>query len=363
MRVLCVNDLPAGGASGAEVHLSLLLDGLPRAGVTAELFSGTPRRGLGRFADTWDPSAKVALERRIEAFRPDVLHFHNVVRELSTAVLLAAPHVPRVVTAHDGRLLGDADGTGALLRLWQRKVRAPIDGGVVRHRADRVLTVSAELARRLRGAGFANVEHHPLWAARPVSPLLGPALSQDLVFLGRLDPDKGVRVLVDAFEAAVIEHPGARLLLAGDGSLTDELRRRPSVGAGQVVLLGVLGRTEVSRLLATARAVVLPSLPDHRPEGAPLALVEALVHGRPVIVSDDPGSEEVARIRTDRPAGLVTRAGSVKQLALALRSVLSDDRLVDRLSVSAAFWGASHGEGAALERLLRCYEQLVGVAA
>ena len=363
MRVLCVNDLPPGGASGTEVHLALLVDGLARAGVAVEVFSGTPRRGGGRVKDAWDPGARAALDARARQFRPDVLHFHNVVRELSTAVLLAAPGLPRLLTVHDGRLLGDADGRGAAHRAWQRQVRARVDRLVVRRHVDRILAVSDTLAGRLRAAGFPRVEHQAPWAAAPTSPLVPPALSRDLVFVGRLDTDKGVEVLVEAFESVAAGHPGARLLLAGEGAAADRLRRSASVRAGRTVLLGVLDRREVSRLLATARAVVVPSLPGRRPEGTPLVIVEALVHGRPLVVSDDPGSVEAARVHSDRPAGVATPAGTVKHLAVALAAILADDDLVDRLSVAAAFWGASHSEAPALERLLRCYDELAGVAA
>src|SRR5437764_62132 len=105
VRVLLVNDLPAGQGGGAEVHLQLLLDGLRSTGDEARVFSRPTR---SRLLDVWDRSARATLAREVVAFRPDVLHFHNVVRELSVAVLGAAPGIPRVVTVHDGRLLGDA---------------------------------------------------------------------------------------------------------------------------------------------------------------------------------------------------------------------------------------------------------------
>jgi glycosyltransferase involved in cell wall biosynthesis len=365
VRVLVVNDLPPGGASGAEVHVELLVDGLRRGGddVAVHTHGGGARRGLSRFADAWDPAARAELDRVVREWQPDVLHFHNVVRELSAAVLGAAPHLPRVLTAHDGRLLGDADGRGAALRLYQSRLRAPVDAAVARRRVDRVLAVSAPLADRLRAAGFPDVVHAPNWAAAPVAPTLPPELSQDVAFVGRLDHDKGVHLLVEAFEDAALDRPGARLLLAGAGPLAEPLRRTEAVQSGRVVLLGVLDRAGVSCLLGSARAVALASLPARRPEGAPLALVEGLVHGRPLLVSDDPGCAELAAGAGSGAAGLVVPAGDRRALADALRRLLADDVLTASLAAGARAAGERHGEQAGLAAVRAAYAHVLQGAA
>ena len=102
-----------------------------------------------------------------------------------------------------------------------------------------------------------------------------------------------------------------------------------------MVRLGRLSRPEVSVQLGLARAVVLPSLPALRPEGAPLALIEALVHGRPLIVSDDPGCREIARGGSERPAGLVVPAGDLLALAEAIGDLLDHDAMVALLADAA----------------------------
>jgi glycosyltransferase involved in cell wall biosynthesis len=342
VRVLCVNDLPPGGASGAEVHLSLLVEGLRAAGDDVACFSLPARTGLGRFADVWSPAARAALDQEVSSFRPDVLHFHNVVRELSVAVLLAAPDVPRVMTVHDGRLLGDADAHGSLLRAWQR-LRSLPERRVARRHAGPLLAVSDPLRSRLVRAGFRDVVQAWPWAADPSSPLLPPGSCRDVVFLGRLDRDKGVDVLVEAFLAASVD--GTRLLLAGTGSYVPPADSR-------IVTLGRLDRPGVSALLAAARVVALPSLPSRRPEGAPLALIEALVHGRPLLVSDDPGCAAVAR---QGAAGTVVPAGDVTALATALHRLLTQDELITRLAAGAARAAADHSPSAGLARVRAAY--------
>lgn len=351
MRVLCVNDLPPGGTSGTEVHLALLVDGLRDRGHDVEVFSLPPRAGMGKLADVWDPRSRRALSEQAAAFRPDVLHLHNVVRELSVSVLTAAPGTPRVLTVHDGRLLGDADGQGGALRAYQRG-RARLDAAVVRRRADLVLAVSAPLADRLRAAGFSRVRETGTWAAPPSVAPQPPATSTDLLFVGRLDPDKGVEVLVRAFER--VQHPTARLLLAGSGSLAPSLPQAAAVRSGRVVLLGAVDRAAVSSLMGTARAVVAPSLPGRRPEGAPLVLAEALVHGRPVVVSDDPGSVWIAG-----DAGIAVPAGDVSALSRALQNVLDDQGRVARLAAAAQAASVDWLPEAGLDRVLAAYDEVL----
>ncbi|MCW2613028.1 MAG: glycosyl transferase [Frankiales bacterium] len=329
------------------MHLALLVDALRRGGDEVEVFTRPPRERAARLLDAWDPLARRALAAAVARFRPDVVHAHNVVRELSVSVLGAAPAVPLVLTAHDGRLLGDADGRGTALRAYQRG-RAAVDATFARRHADLVLAVSGPLAARFRGAGFTAVEHTAPWAAAPVAPLVPAQDCRDLVFVGRLGADKGVHVLLEALAGV----PGGRLLLAGSG---DDLTGSPLVREGRAVLLGTLDRTAVSQLLAGARAVVLPSLPSRRPEGSPLVLAEALVHGRPIVVSDDPGSVELTR---DGRCGLVTPAGDVAALAAALRSVVEDDALVADLSAQATAVAPHHGEAAGLARVRAAYERV-----
>ena len=102
MRVMLVNDLPTDdpGGGGAEVYVGRLMAALARAGHEIDVFAGQVRHaGAARVLDLWDPRARAKLVRRVQQTRPDVVHFHNVVRELSVAALLVP--APRVLTAHD----------------------------------------------------------------------------------------------------------------------------------------------------------------------------------------------------------------------------------------------------------------------
>ncbi|MGB8650793.1 MAG: glycosyltransferase, partial [Mycobacteriales bacterium] len=106
MRVLHVNDRPEGHGGGAEVNLARLVAAQRAAGDEPYVLAGEVRHeGVSRALDLWDPAARRLLAGRVARLQPDVVHLHNVVRELSPSVLGAVRDRPVVMTVHDMRLL------------------------------------------------------------------------------------------------------------------------------------------------------------------------------------------------------------------------------------------------------------------
>jgi glycosyltransferase involved in cell wall biosynthesis len=345
MRILQVNDLlPGPGAGGAEVHLARLVEGLRGAGDEVEVFAGEVRHeGVAKVLDAWDPFARRALAARVAAFRPDVIHFHHVARELSVAVLGVGRGTPKVLTVHDFRLVGASDRTGrpVLDRLQQAK--SVLDRRVVRRHVDAVIAVSGALAAALRSAGFPRVEHLRNFADPPAEgpPPPPPSACDDLVFAGRLAADKGAAQLVEAYRTEVAGRwPATALRVAGAGPEEDALRRLAAApGPGRVELLGRLAPEAVAALFASARLVAIPSLSSLRPEGLPLVAVEAALAGRPLVVGDDPGLREFV---DDCGCGLVADATDPAAFGAAMASLLDDPARADALGAA--------GRAAALDR-------------
>src|SRR3954454_12594151 len=186
MRVLQVSDFAPGPTGGAEMYLARVVDGLRAAGDEVELFAGeVTHHGLGRVRDFWDPRSRRLLAERARAFRPDVVHHHSILLELSVSVLGVPDGVPTAVTVHDPHLLGRIRRPGMPVRSavdsW---VKAPINRAVVRRRADVLLPVSVEVARWLRESGFASVQQS--------SAIVDPTVVGDRTPPGR-PPDAGAR--------------------------------------------------------------------------------------------------------------------------------------------------------------------------
>ena len=100
--------------------------------------------------------------------------------------------------------------------------------------------------------------------------------------IGRLEPEKDQRTLLDVFRTMAAAHPQARLMIAGDGSLAADLRSHAErIGvADRTLFLGY--RRDVARLLAAIDIFALTSIR----EGLPISLIEAMAARCPVIASD-----------------------------------------------------------------------------
>ena len=303
MRVLHVNDYPPGeGYGGAELFVSRLMSAQRAAGVEVDVLAGTAG---SRLLDLWNPGSLRRLRERVAVFRPDVVHVHNVLRELSPSVLRPTG-VPTVVTVHDLRAYGasehhlpDPRAVAALvLHPLVRRMTAPLVK----------VGVSETVAREVPGG-----QAIPVPAPAPVGPLRPVEDCTDVLFAGRLSEDKGVRVLL----SAMAQVTGGRLVVAGDGPLTVPGARR-------------LTSAEVSAAMGRARVVVVPSLPSLRREGSSLTAAEAARHGRVVVGSDDPAVAEVVRL----VGGDVVPAGDADALAARLQHWL--DSPAEAAAVGAA---------------------------
>ena len=148
-----------------------------------------------------------------------------------------------------------------------------------------------------------------------------------VLYAGRLVPEKGIPVLLDAWRQVRSE---ATLVLVGDGPLA------LSAGAtAGVRLLGPLPRSELPVAYATAELAVLPSVPTPRfrePWG--LVCNEAMLQGRPVITTDAVGAAAGGLVR-DLQDGLVVPAGDAVALARAIDLLLGDTALRARLGAAA----------------------------
>lgn len=330
LRVLLVNDMPADPPfGGAEVYLGRVAAALEANGDIVELHTRTRLRNVLSMPLTfWDPIERRSLRRHIHAFKPDVIHYNNVFRELSGAVLGAVPEIPTVMTVHDQRVIGVTMGQGSRARnAVDRRVKQPIDRRVARRHIDVMLPVSGAIEQGLRSFHFPDVELVPVPAPSPSHALTAPSESCNVAFVGRLARDKGIDVLLDAWPAIRAGVHDATLVIAGDGPLRKQVDEVAARLQG-VTVLGKVKTDEVSALLAECAFLVVPSLPDIRPEGSPLVAVEAAMHGRPLLVSDDPGLVELANRFGN---GVIVPAGDSDRLAAAIIALLADPAERDRL--------------------------------
>lgn len=141
--------------------------------------------------------------------------------------------------------------------------------------------------------------------------------SRELLSIGRLTPQKGQLLLLDALAELVAQGCDAKLVLAGDGEMRTEVDRRiADLGlSARVRITGWVDEETVRTLLRSCRALVQPSFA----EGLPVVIMEALAMARPVIATRITGIPELVK---DGESGWLVTAGDVPELVIAMREVL-----------------------------------------
>ncbi len=195
--------------------------------------------------------------------------------------------------------------------------RAPPLARAVLSRARLVIAPSASLAGEARDLGARDVRTIPHGFD------LGDGTGEEadppeILFAGRLSPEKGIRELVTAAN-------GLPLVVAGDGPLRDEVP-----GA-----LGFVPHDELERLFARAAVVACPSLR----EGFGVVCAEAMAHARPVVATDVGGLRELV---VDGETGLLVPPGDVPALRSAIQCLLGDAELRRRLGEAGRARIAEH---------------------
>lgn len=227
---------------------------------------------------------------------------------------------------------------------------------------NRWLALPGRVARYIGVSDFSAAVLQPHLPPRaPVAVLRNPVDCEDqgpapvadnraFLFVGRLVPEKGVRLFAEAAAAA-----GVPAVFVGDGELLPELRRL----CPHARFTGWLDPAAIRAELRRARALVLPSLWY---ETLGLVAIEAAAAGVPAIVADGCAATDYIR---PGETGLHFAQGSVASLAAALRTAAADPALVARLGQGAYrwYWDDPWTARRHVAGLLAIYRSIPGAAA
>lgn len=267
----------------------------------------------------------VALRRAIRRHRPDVLHIHWLIPQ-GVAALIGGRRVPWLVTTHGGDVY--ALNSGPL-----RRIKA-----AVLRRSRAVTTMNEEMKARLLALGANRETTTVMPMGADVSTLRAVAqgvarVPGRLLFVGRLVEKKGVAVLLQALHGL---QAGWSLQIVGDGPLRAELEELAAKvsASGQVEFIGTLDREGVARAYAAASVAVFPSVPASSgdQDGLPVALMEAMALGCPIVASRLPGIDSAIEHDVN---GLLVPPGDAAELRAALWRLLGDEPLRARLGEAA----------------------------
>lgn len=299
------------------------------------------RKAVVPLGVAWNPVVRRELAGRLRADRPDIVHVHSTFPLLSPSVVAACADagVPVVATLHnyqavcptgtlyrDGRICTECVGAAALPAVrhgcyrGSRLASAPLAATtlVARHWWDgvaRFFCISAAQRQVLVQSGMPAerlaVKHN--FVVDPGARRTGPG--EHLLYFGRLTEEKGVRLLMSAWDRLRADGGvPAPLVLAGAGPMHDELVAW-AAGRDDVRCTGLQTRAECAELVRRAVAVIAPSV---WLEAFGLVVVEAMAAGVPVVAAAHGAFVELV---DDGVTGFLHRPGDVASLADRLRRV------------------------------------------
>jgi len=326
--------LPADG----EGWLARQLEG---SGVTIEYF---------REEGPVSPACARSLEAGFRRHRIVVAHSHEFMMAVYGAWAAWRAGVPHVITMH-----GSSYYAARLRRRLALRAAIALSGHTV--------AVSSHLARQLSRdlwmprSRIATIPNG-VPAVRPERTTLRDELRLEpddrlVVSVGNLYPVKGHHHLIDALALLTGRHPTLHLAVSGRGQMLDALSAH-ACGLGLADRVHLLGlRSDVAAILAAADVFALPSLS----EGLPLALLEAMFAGCPIVASE---VGEVGVALAHGEAGVLVEPGNTPALAAALDRLLSDPHRARELGERAVRRAtAEYGVSRMVHRYAGAYEGLL----
>jgi phosphatidyl-myo-inositol alpha-mannosyltransferase len=278
-----------------------------------------PYQGTVAPISPW-PATTRRTRRAVAAFRPDVVHVHE---PLTPSVgMFAAWRAPAPVVATFHAFAESS-------RLFD--LGAPLVGPVWRGLAARVAVSEAAASfvrSRLEGEVVVVPNGLDVEAFAAPARARPPGLPEGrrILWVGRLDRQKGFGIALRAFERVAREVADVRLVVIGDGGDRELAGRLPAEVRSRVAMLGAVPHEDLPAYHAACEVFVGAATGQ---ESFGYVLVEAMAAGLPVVATDIPGYREVVR---DGVEGLLVPPGDPEALAAAILRVLGDGELASRLS-------------------------------
>ena len=357
MKILIVNNFQNNTVGGVENYLQTLVSYAEKntTHITFRWF-GVADKQTKWHQKFYNAATTKAIISEIDTFQPDLIHCFSIGATVTPHFMKYArsKNIPIVHSFRDyyyicpknymldieGKVLHAHTGFldcvlhhypkkniiyDSLLYLKQNNHKA-----IIKKNIDYFLTPSENLTQLISAEFGVKGETLP----NPVlisNPSLSQLKSEYLLFVGRLDAEKGVLTLLKAFQKVLEKHPDEHLKIAGSGSMELELKQYVAAHNIQnVSFVGAKSKNELMELYASAKFTIVPS---EFLESYGNVILESFIFGKTIIISNLLGiQKEVAASKS----GLVFPYGNTIALTEAIEKLLTDIEMRTELEQNAA---------------------------
>lgn len=328
----------------------------------------------------FSPDTIQEVRTAIKGFKPDVIHLHNAYPSFGPAVHIAAERddVPLLMTVHnlrlrcpnglmftEGSLCNRCESGNYLnavihecfpardqasayaLSLWTHRFILRLEKKV-----SLFICPSKFMSDRLASWGITRERTEVVRNFTDEDSLSSEPFGEYGIYVGRLSSEKGLTVLLRAL--AVAGDPPFKIV--GEGPQAGALEELAAeLSLRRIEFTGRLEPHDVGELLRKSRFLVMPSLCN---ENAPLAALEAMACGRPLVVSRLGGLPELV----DQGAGIAFNHGDEHELAIAITKLIEDADLCTRAGEAALTFARSEiTPQIHAERLEKAYRRAIAL--
>jgi len=277
----------------------------------------------------WNPFLVWTLYRVLKQMMPDIVHTHLIHATLLGRLAARWADVPVIVTTEHNtsnwqKKYGFLHRVYRWTARWNTKIFAVSDA--VMERMVRTGRIGEKCIQVLyNGIDVRAFEEPQQRMGKRSKQTSSPAVGT----VGRLDPRKGHRYLLEASVDIIRQYPEASILIIGDGKMESSLKqvaRSLCLSERNIRFLGVQKNT--SEVLQNMDVFVLPSIE----EGLGIAILEAMAAGVPVVATSVGGIPEIV---THGETGLLVEPKNPKMLADAVLDLLAHPDKADRFRQNA----------------------------
>ncbi|HUK35331.1 MAG TPA: glycosyltransferase family 4 protein [Vicinamibacterales bacterium] len=296
-----------------------------------------------------DPRSWWSARRLLRSRQFDVLHMHEPLMPLPSWFVLRQAEVPVVATFHTYREHGHK---------WYPRYRRLFEPLVARIAVRLAVSEAATRTVATHFPGDYEIVPNAIEVCRFATPVSRPASMPDgrpyVLYVGRLEPRKGVDRLLRAMTVVRRQVPCAQLVIVGEGPDREALESEACALNVDVQFVGHVSDDDLPGFYRSADVVCSPALRD---ESFGIVLLEAMAAGRPIVATNIAGYAELLR-----PAGCARFADveDVDALAREISAVLVDRPLARTLGERGAIAAQRYDWGVVAKRLEEIYYSAIG---